>query len=178
MAVQPRGVFSAVELLLLLGCISADVLAGKQSVIYTDFCLALKVLTNEKRGGLTMVSFDRSPVKLFSLWVLYESMKAPSCERPKTNQRTLFLSFAINNCYSTSDEKLLAAFELFWGIFTTVKPTIRLVSFDLFGRFLKLHHRCYKYRWSTFANTPNVAWIVSVIWKDLLWRPDFSCHFK
>jgi hypothetical protein len=27
----------------------------------------LKVLTNEKRGGLTMVSFDRSGFKLFSL---------------------------------------------------------------------------------------------------------------
>ncbi len=42
MAVQPRGVWSAVELLLLLGCISADVLAGKQSIIHTDFCLDLK----------------------------------------------------------------------------------------------------------------------------------------
>jgi hypothetical protein len=27
----------------------------------------LKVLTNEKRGGLTVVSFDRSPFKLFLL---------------------------------------------------------------------------------------------------------------
>jgi len=72
-----------------------------------------KVLTNEKRGGLTLDSgINRSPVKLFSLWFLYKSMKAPSCKRPKTNQRTLFLSFAINNCYPTSDEKLLAAFEL------------------------------------------------------------------
>jgi hypothetical protein len=68
-------------------------------------------------------------------------MKAPSCERPTTNQRILFLSFALNNCYPTSDEKLLAAFELIWGIFTIVKPTIRLVSFDMFGGFLKLHHR-------------------------------------
>ncbi len=74
--------------------------------------LCLKVLANEKRGGLTVVSFDRSPFKLYSLWFSYKSMQAPSCERPKTNQRTLFLSFAINNCYPTSDEKLLAAFEL------------------------------------------------------------------
>jgi hypothetical protein len=27
----------------------------------------LKALANEKRGGLTVVSFDRSPFKLFSL---------------------------------------------------------------------------------------------------------------
>jgi hypothetical protein len=33
-------------------------------------------------------------------------MQAPSCERPKANQRTLFLSFAINNYNPTSDEKL------------------------------------------------------------------------
>jgi hypothetical protein len=28
---------------------------------------ALKVLTNEKRGGLKVVTFDKSPFKLFSL---------------------------------------------------------------------------------------------------------------
>ncbi len=27
----------------------------------------LKVLTNEKRGGLSVVSFDRSPFQIFSL---------------------------------------------------------------------------------------------------------------
>ncbi len=27
-----------------------------------------------------------------------------------------------------------------------------------------------KYR--TFAETPNVAWMVNVIWKDLLWRAE------
>ncbi len=84
------------------------------------FNLYLKVLTNEKRGGLTVVSFDRSPVQLFSLWFLYKSMKAPSCERPKTNQRTLFLSFAINNCYPTSGEKLLAIFEFILEDFSTM----------------------------------------------------------
>ena len=62
-------------------------------------------------------------------------MKAPSCERPKTNQRTLFLSFAINNCYPTSDEKLLAAFELILGDFLPLENPIKQVSFDLFGGF-------------------------------------------
>jgi hypothetical protein len=52
-------------------------------------------------------------------------MQSPSCERPKTNQRTLFLPFAINNCFPTSDEKLLAIFKLILGD----------LSFDLFGGF-------------------------------------------
>ncbi len=37
----------------------------------------LKVLTNEKRGGLKMVSFDRSPFKLISLRFSYKSVQAP-----------------------------------------------------------------------------------------------------
>ncbi len=81
--------------------------------------LLLKVLTNEKRGLLTVVAFDRSPFKLFSLWFSYKSMQAPSV----TTQRTLFLSFAINNCFQTSDEKLLAVLELVLGdFFTIIKP--------------------------------------------------------
>jgi hypothetical protein len=56
-------------------------------------------LTNEKRGGLKVVEFDRSPLKLFTLRFSYKSMQAPSCEWPKTSQRTLFLSFEINNCF-------------------------------------------------------------------------------
>ena len=61
--------------------------------------LSLKVLTNEKRGGLKVVAFDRSPFKLFSLKFSTKSVQAPSCERPKTTQRTLFLSFEIKNCF-------------------------------------------------------------------------------
>jgi hypothetical protein len=47
--------------------------------------------------------------------------QAPSCERHKTAQRTLFLIFANNNCFPTSEEKLLALFEFrrffgsWWG---------------------------------------------------------------
>jgi hypothetical protein len=58
----------------------------------------LKVLTNEKKGGLEVVAFDRSPFKLFRLRFSDKSVQAPSSERPKTTQRTLFLSFEINNC--------------------------------------------------------------------------------
>jgi hypothetical protein len=34
---------------------------------YSENPFNLKALTNEKRGGLTMVPFDRSGFKLFSL---------------------------------------------------------------------------------------------------------------
>jgi hypothetical protein len=59
----------------------------------------LKVLTNEKRGGLKVVAFDKSPFKLFTLRFSTKSVQAPSCKRPKTTQRTLFLSFQINNWF-------------------------------------------------------------------------------
>jgi hypothetical protein len=36
----------------------------------------LKVLTNEKRGGLKVVAFDRSPFKLFTLRFLNKSVHA------------------------------------------------------------------------------------------------------
>jgi hypothetical protein len=56
-------------------------------------------LTNEKRGGVGVISFGRSPFKLFSLKFSNKSVQAPSCERPKTTQRTLFLLFANNICF-------------------------------------------------------------------------------
>jgi hypothetical protein len=56
----------------------------------------LKVSTNEKRGGLKVVVFDRYPFKVFSLRFSKKSVQSPSCKRPKTTQRTLFLSFEIN----------------------------------------------------------------------------------
>ncbi len=60
---------------------------------------ALKVLSNGKRGGLKVVAFDKSPFKLFTLRFSTKSVQAPSCKRPKTTQRTLFLSVEINNCF-------------------------------------------------------------------------------
>jgi hypothetical protein len=59
----------------------------------------LKVLTNEKRGGLKVVAFDRFLFKLFTLKFSNKSVQAPSCEKPKTTQRTLFLLFENNNCF-------------------------------------------------------------------------------
>ncbi len=59
---------------------------------------SLKVLTNEKRGGLR-VTFDRSSFKLFLRKFSKESAQAPSCERHKTTQRTLFLLFANNSWF-------------------------------------------------------------------------------
>ena len=49
---------------------------------------SLKVLTNEKRGGLTVVSLDRSRFKLILRKFSNKSVQAPSCERHKTTQRT------------------------------------------------------------------------------------------
>jgi hypothetical protein len=50
-------------------------------------------------GGMKVVAFDRSPFKLLTLSFAIKSVQARSCEeRPKTTQRTLFLSFEINNC--------------------------------------------------------------------------------
>jgi hypothetical protein len=44
--------------------------------------LYLKVLTNGKRGGLKVVAFDKSPLKLFTLRFSTKSVQAPSCKRP------------------------------------------------------------------------------------------------
>ncbi len=57
----------------------------------------LKVLTNEKRDGLAVVSFDRSRFKLYSPKFSNKLVQAPSCERHKTAPRTLFLLFANYN---------------------------------------------------------------------------------
>jgi hypothetical protein len=72
----------------------------------------LKVFTNEKRGGLIVISFDRPPFKLLSRKFSKESVQAPSCERHKTTQRTLFLLFA-NNYWFPITLLCLAASQ-FW----------------------------------------------------------------
>jgi hypothetical protein len=45
--------------------------------------------------GLKVIAFDRSPFKLFTLRFTNKSVKAPSSERPKTSQRTMFLSIIV-----------------------------------------------------------------------------------
>jgi hypothetical protein len=49
-----------------------------------------------------VVTFDRSPFKLFTLRFSNKLVQAPSCERPRSAQRTLFMSFEINNCFQIS----------------------------------------------------------------------------
>jgi hypothetical protein len=56
----------------------------------------LKVLTNDKRGGVRVTSFDRPPFKLLSRKFSKDSVQAPSCERHKTLSEHLILLFAIN----------------------------------------------------------------------------------
>ncbi len=60
--------------------------------------LFFKVLTNEKRGRLKVASFDRSRFKLFTLEFSNKPVEVPSCERPKSTQRRVFLLFEKNNC--------------------------------------------------------------------------------
>ncbi len=117
----------------------------------------LKVLTNEKRGGFILVPFDWSRFRLFKLKFSIESVQTPSCERPKTAQRTLFLSFEINNCFPITvlhrrrwknPQNLHAT----WSIQTSV--------------LIHCRHSKYRYR------------IYCVIWKDLWWRADSFRRFK
>ncbi len=133
-------------------------------------------LTNEKRGGLAVVSFDRSGFKLFLLWFSNKSMQAPSCERHKTAQWTLFLLFANNNCFPTSEEKLLALFEFrrFFGSWGGGQHSLVVCCiasfFKKFGGFLKLHHRWLQWLQSNYSDATNIGEKpFLVIWKDLWW---------
>jgi hypothetical protein len=67
--------------------------SGSESIWAAGSGYALKILTNEKRCGLKVIAFDRSPFKLFMLRFSNKIVQASSCERPKTTQRNLFLSF-------------------------------------------------------------------------------------
>jgi hypothetical protein len=64
--------------------------------IFLIFKVTLKVLTNDKRGGVRVTSFDRPPFKLLSRKFSKDSVQAPSCERHKTLSEHLILLFAIN----------------------------------------------------------------------------------
>jgi hypothetical protein len=58
----------------------------------------LEVLTNEKRGGLKVVAFNRSDFKAIHAEI-FKQIGTSCGERPKTTKRNLFLSFEINNCF-------------------------------------------------------------------------------
>jgi hypothetical protein len=51
-------------------------------ILAYTFLSSLKVLNNEKRGGLKVVSFDRSPFTLFSLRFSNKSVQAKTAPRP------------------------------------------------------------------------------------------------
>jgi hypothetical protein len=71
-------------------------------VIFAEYLCTyndLKVLANDKRGGLKVVPFKKSPFKPFTLRLSNKLVQAPSCKSPKITQRTLFLPFEINNLF-------------------------------------------------------------------------------
>jgi hypothetical protein len=87
-------------------------------------------------------------------------MQAPSCERHKTAQQTLFLLFADNNWFPTSDKKLLALFEsrrFFWTQGGGAALASGVLYFKKVGRFLKLHHRSLQWSKSNYSDAPNVG---------------------
>ncbi len=107
-------------------------------------------------------------------------MQAPSCEH-KTVQRTLFLSFAINNCYQAPNIgwKIVDGIWInFGGFFTIVKPPLgKCLLICLADFYMCITDHCRwsnysQYWWGTFAKTPNVGRIFRVIWKDLSWTAD------
>ncbi len=59
-------------------------------LLYSISKLMLKVLTNEKRGGLKVVEFDRYPFKLFTLKFSNKSVRSLSCERQKLLSESCF----------------------------------------------------------------------------------------
>ncbi len=65
---------------------------------FKDFS-AEQILSQLLKGIGSVVSFDRSHFQLFSLQLSNKLVQAPSCERRKTAPLTLFLLFAIYNCF-------------------------------------------------------------------------------
>ncbi len=137
----------------------------------------LKVLANEKRGGLRLVLFDRSSFKLFSLKFSSKMVQAPSCERPKTTQRTVFLLFANNYWFPITLLCLAAAHfwhrKLHWNIGIAHPPRylrwreksglhnksfqITLTIYATFGASAKVLHRYLYHRCSFISVISKVG---------------------
>jgi hypothetical protein len=64
-----------------MGFVSALILNSLYKYTLLSPEMLLKVLTNEKRGGLKVVSIDRSRFQLFTLKFSKKSVQTPSCER-------------------------------------------------------------------------------------------------
>ncbi len=116
-------------------------------------------MTNEKRGGLKVVIFDRSSIKLFSMWFSNKSMQAPSCEGPKTTQRSLFFSFAINNCFPAVFELIL---KVWW------QDATLFVYFDFITFIHSLNHNTFIRRHSLKLLSISSSLVCSV-GKTSLW---------
>ncbi len=84
-----------------------------------------------KERGLTEVLFNRSRFKLFTLRFSNKSMQAPSCERPKTTQRSLFLVFEYNNCLQTRHQYRAATQCSYMTLKGTVSRDFLLLVFFL-----------------------------------------------
>jgi hypothetical protein len=76
---------------------------------------ALKVLTNEKRGGLKVVAFDRSPLQLFTLRFSNKSVQADASMKQSERKRPL--------CIWTSPDFFIPCFR-FWMIFSILNSTV------------------------------------------------------
>jgi hypothetical protein len=109
-------------------------------------------------SGLKVVAFDRSRFKLFTLRFSNKSVQAPSCERPKTTQRTLFLSFEIKNCFQIvflrrslmKKSGKLAFHVVNWNITIDASPTLQM-TLEIVALFEKIwwwadSYRRLKYR--------------------------------
>ncbi len=55
--------------------------------------------------------------KLFTLRCSNKSVQAPSCERPKSTQRTMFLLYEYDICLQTRHKKFLVVLEIGFGGF-------------------------------------------------------------
>jgi hypothetical protein len=110
-----------------------------------------------KEVGWILVLFDWSRVKLFTLKFSNESVQATSYERPKSAQRTFFLSFEINNCFSLTvycRRLMKKSGKLVWGVLNSniaihSLPTLQYRYWkDLW--WIADSHRLLKYRgWCT-----------------------------
>ncbi len=117
-----------------------------------------KLLANEKRGGLKVVTFDRSPFKLFPL----RFSTKPNLCRPHPVR-------GLN--YSGNTVSVIWNQELFpnGGIASELYEKIR----ETYMPCGKLKHHCW-----FFADAPYIARNCRVIWKHLWWWADSYRHLK
>jgi hypothetical protein len=95
-----------------------------------------------------VVAFDRPSFKLFTLRFSNKSVQAPSCERPRTAPRTLFLLFANNNCCQIGVLRRSCMKK-------NVKLACHVVNLNI--AIGSLPSGEFKHRYWFFAEAPNIA---------------------